>query len=255
MTFRIFLFGIVICLKITISGSFSPDAVQPRTQVKFGLSCPDVLGVMDDSPFLLMVLVRGRSKDRGTTSMFMISSSPMEYSSFFLCMNSQKFVIFSSWSGGSCWVVRALMESSFRLINLRHHDGPPVKSAQSKHPGRLLSVCVHPVFKSVVKFRPSAFIWMFLSFWLSASCCRLQRLIIDSLMPKVRAAALLPSFTAWSIAFNLKAASNALLHLFSIMRVCAWTLPWRSVSLSYWPSCSLGLFCSRNPAQTICLVV
>ncbi|KAJ4940327.1 hypothetical protein JOQ06_026635, partial [Pogonophryne albipinna] len=91
MPFGIFSFGIVIRLKITIGGSFNPDAVQPRTQVKFVLSWPVVLNVMDDSPFLLTVLVRGSREGVADT------------------------------------VVRALMDSPFRLINLKHQDGPPLK--------------------------------------------------------------------------------------------------------------------------------
>lgn len=62
--------------------------------------------------------------------------------------------------------------------------------------------------------------------WVSSSCCCLQRLIIDSFTPSLRAAALFPFCTDRSIAFNLKAASYAFLRAISILRVYARHAKW-----------------------------
>uniref|UniRef100_A0A3B4A3A0 Uncharacterized protein n=1 Tax=Periophthalmus magnuspinnatus TaxID=409849 RepID=A0A3B4A3A0_9GOBI len=55
--FGSFSFGIVICLKVTIGGSFGLDAVQLSTQMKCICSWPGVFNVTANSPFLLTFLV------------------------------------------------------------------------------------------------------------------------------------------------------------------------------------------------------
>ena len=192
---------------------------------------------------LLTVLVRGRSNIKGTSSIFMISSGPMEFSAIFVWVYLQKFVTFPRSREGF-----ADTESSVRwwtglfiLINLRHHNGPPLKSSiffsvvialaisqictvETPRPSAL---CVFAqssrTFSSsghLLSLPLKAFV-VYLH-QVSSSHCRLQCLTIDSLMPNSHAAALFPSSTAGSIAFNLKAASHVFLCVFSMMRVCLW---------------------------------
>lgn len=87
----------------------------------------------------------------------------------------------------------------------------------------------------------------------SSPRCRLQRLPIDSLMASLRAAAPFPPLTAGPTPFNVKAASNAFLPLFSNYRLrvpcmkCQIkdvnNLPKASVSAFDWPTvtCSVIL--------------
>lgn len=157
------------------------------------------------------------------------------------------------------------MDSPFRLINLKHQDGPPLKFSI------FISVATVLAFSRICTVetpRPSALcvfaqssrkssssghllllpLTAFFDFlhWDSYSRWCLQRLTIDSLMLRLRAAALFPSFTSRLTAFNLKAASYAFLRLFSIMRVCAWKLPLHKMSRSR----NVCLSCSRSVSRT-----
>lgn len=128
-------------------------------------------------------------------------------------------------------------------------------------PWAVCPLCVYPLSKNVFRlgaagiFSPpseSCSRVVFLHSDSSPRCC-LQRLPIDSLMPSLRAAAPFPSLTARPTPFNLRAASNAFLPLFSNYRrhvSCMKrqikdlnNLPKPSVSVFDWPTvtCSVIL--------------
>lgn len=99
----------VSCLKVTIGGSFSPDAVQNvhPTHVKRVLSCPVVFTC-------LTVLVWGKSNVKDTSSILMMSSGPTEFSAISVSVNLWKLAFFFI-VAGRCWqkVARALIDRPF----------------------------------------------------------------------------------------------------------------------------------------------
>src|SRR6266498_4329687 len=66
--------GIFLSLKIIIGESFVPSAIQVRTTVKLVFSCPVVRMLTDRAPNSSIVVLLGRSKDTGVSSILPINA-------------------------------------------------------------------------------------------------------------------------------------------------------------------------------------
>lgn len=156
-----FFFGIIICFKITIGGSFCPDAVQLSTQVKCTLSWPVVYSVMDDSPLVNSPSERQVKRQRYFNHIYDSQLSLSEWicgSNFILIVGRELLTQSHLFHDGSqksetprwstCEIFNLLFSGDCFGFQLDLHGG---------NTSALCSLCAQPVFKNVFKFGPSTF--------------------------------------------------------------------------------------------------
>lgn len=118
---------------MSIGGRRNPEAVHDSTQVKLAFSWPVVLMLMVFVPRFSTVLLSGKSKVSGTSSMLMTESGLMLQSATLYMQYALKLTSFSSKLAGRVWqtVVLDLMDNCFLRIKRKHQEGPPWKSTMS----------------------------------------------------------------------------------------------------------------------------